>query len=270
MKKLIKTVIDYFLLSKTQIRIQSKTKSEVLQLIERLHPIKTDKSLVRLGPTDDGGYLVPDDLDGIEACISPGVYAITDFEYHCLDRGMNLLLADKAIAELNINASKDRYSFISKFIGVTNNKDFITLDTWVNQSNISKDGDLMLQMDIEGWEYFAFLNVSNELLKRFRVIIVEFHNLQNLWIPSFYAQANAVFSKLFETHTCVHVHPNNYAPIHTYDGVDIPPLAEFTFYRNDRVQNKGYAGTFPTPLDSDNVVNNPSIHLPKQWYRTSV
>ncbi len=54
MKKLIKTVIDYFLLSKTQIRIQSKTKSEVLQLIERLHPIKTDKSLVRLGPTDDG------------------------------------------------------------------------------------------------------------------------------------------------------------------------------------------------------------------------
>ena len=136
----------------------------------------------------------------------------------------------------------------------------------MRESDISKKGDLMLQMDIEGWEYFAFLNISNELLNRFRIIVVEFHNLQNLWVPSFYDQANAVFSKILETHSCVHIHPNNDSPIHSYNGVDIPPLAEFTFYRNDTIQHNGYVSEFPNPLDRDNVADKPSIYLPKQWY----
>ncbi len=39
--------------------------SEVEQLIRSLWPLCSGKELIRLGPTGDGGYLVPDDLEGM-------------------------------------------------------------------------------------------------------------------------------------------------------------------------------------------------------------
>ena len=44
-------------------------------LIEEIRPDTTDKPLIRLGSEADGGYLVPDDLEGIVACFSPDVDA---------------------------------------------------------------------------------------------------------------------------------------------------------------------------------------------------
>ena len=252
---------------KNQIRTQSKTRDEVHSLIEKLHPVKLNSTLVRLGPKYDGGYLVPNDLEGIEACFSPGVYNISDFEYACAEKGMKLFLADKSIDKPKIDLAEHKYEFLPKFIGVTNNDDFITLDAWALNSNISKNGDLLLQMDVEGWEYFSLLNVSNELLKRFRIIVIEFHNLHKLWIPSFFDLANEVFSKLLETHSCVHIHPNNDSPLYSHNGIDIPPLAEFTFYRNDRFIANGYEMSFPHKLDFKNVEKNNNIILPTHWYK---
>ena len=67
-------------LAKTNVLIQEKTpKSDVLNLIQKLHPKKTIKPLIRMGPNGDGGYLIPDDLEGIEACFSPGVDQVSGF-----------------------------------------------------------------------------------------------------------------------------------------------------------------------------------------------
>jgi len=41
---------------------------EVHELIRSLHPVDSGTELIRLGPQGDGGYLLPDDLDGIEYC----------------------------------------------------------------------------------------------------------------------------------------------------------------------------------------------------------
>ena len=70
-------------------------RNDVESLIRRLHPRMTDKGLIRLGPAGDGGYLVPDDLDGIEACFSPGVGDLVGFERDCLARGMRVFMADR-------------------------------------------------------------------------------------------------------------------------------------------------------------------------------
>jgi len=45
-----------------------------------LRPYTTDKELIRLGAEKDGGYLIPNDLAGIEACFSPGVGNEFNFE----------------------------------------------------------------------------------------------------------------------------------------------------------------------------------------------
>src|SRR5262249_38221987 len=69
----------------------------VRRLIERLHPVTTDKKLIRIGGGGDGGYLVPDDLGGVVACFSPGVGAVASFEAALLSRGIPCYLVDASV-----------------------------------------------------------------------------------------------------------------------------------------------------------------------------
>ena len=55
---------------------------------------KTDSSA---GPDGDGGYLVPDDLEGIVACFSPGVSNVAGFEKDCALKGMKVFMADASV-----------------------------------------------------------------------------------------------------------------------------------------------------------------------------
>ncbi len=72
-------------------------REKVLSLIEKLYPCNVGFELIRLGPNTDGGYLVPDDLEEIEACFSPGVDQVSEFEADCFKKGMKLFLADKSV-----------------------------------------------------------------------------------------------------------------------------------------------------------------------------
>lgn len=233
-------------------------------LLNSLHPVFCGKELIRLGPDGDGGYLVPDDLEGIKACFSPGVDRVSGFESDCANMGMKVFLADKSVEKPP--ESHDLFQFSKKYIGVTTNDDFMTLDDWVKSSLPESQDDLMLQIDIEGSEYEVFLGASDQLLKRFRIIVAEFHHLDQLWNKPFYRLASRAFEKLLQTHTCVHNHPNNCSDSIKIDDIEIPLVTEFTFIRNDRIKNASYVDKFPHPLDCDNT-QNPPLYLPKCWYK---
>ena len=49
-------------------------------LLQALRPLDPGIELIRIGPDSDGGYLVPDDLDGIRHAFSPGVSTESGFE----------------------------------------------------------------------------------------------------------------------------------------------------------------------------------------------
>jgi hypothetical protein len=53
---------------------------DVIETLSALWPVDTGHKLIRVGGELDGGYLVPDDLDGIVACFSPGVGGSASFE----------------------------------------------------------------------------------------------------------------------------------------------------------------------------------------------
>ena len=241
-----------------------RTDSEKVQaLIKKLRPKGIDIPLIRLGPKGDGGYLIPDDLEGIEACYSPGVSTICGFEKDCADRGMRVFLADYSVERPPLD--HERFHFTKKFIGAVSRHPFITLDEWVKETQLENDADLLLQMDIEGYEYEALLAASQELLRRFRILVIEFHNLDQLWNRYFFDFANAAFEKILQTHTCVHIHPNNCCGKVTLSRIEIPSVMEFTFLRKERVKPSGTSATFPHPLDCDNT-DKPTIPLPRCWY----
>ncbi|WP_101022512.1 FkbM family methyltransferase [Helicobacter pylori] len=175
-------------------------------------------------------------------------------------------MADKSVNEPILNIPKENYSFIKKFIGSTDNEDFITLDTWVNNSQVG-EGDLMLQMDIEGGEYLALISASDALLNRFRIIALEIHLLKYLWDNNYFEMVQSALNKILKTHYCVHLHPNNCCAPHHHNGVSIVEVIECTFIRKDRVKHiLGYCDEFPHPLDADNVVEHPTLILPRNWY----
>ncbi|PKQ45756.1 FkbM family methyltransferase [Confluentibacter flavum] len=245
---------------------ENTDKSKILELIKTVRPYETNLGLVRLGGIEDGGYVVPNDLIGIEACFSPGVDKESGFEIDCLKRGMQVYMADNSVDKPNIDSSKFNYNFIKKHIGTTSNEDYITFTDWVNSSNIETNRDLLLQMDIEGAEYLTILSADESIIKRFRIILIEFHFLERLWNDDFYSLVEPVFKKLLKTHTCIHIHPNNCSKIVKHNNIQIPPVLEFSFIRNDRFTNKEPQVNFPNELDNTNLNNIPDVILPKIWY----
>lgn len=239
------------------------SKSEVEALIQKLKPYATDKELIRLGPDGDGGYLLPDDLENIEACFSPGVGELFGFEEGCAAYGMKIYMADKSVPDPKL--PKDTYQFIPKFIGPVSKEGFITIEDWVKENQVDENSDLILQMDIEGFEYLTLLSIPDSIMKRFRIIVLECHYLEKLWNQEFFNTASAAFEKVLRNHTCVHIHPNNYLEIDNTYGVEIPKLAEFTFYRNDRIKTKQLQTVFPHPLDVK-IIKEKASALPKNWY----
>jgi hypothetical protein len=232
--------------------------------LKNLYPLSIDKELIRLGPKGDGGYLVPNDLTGIQACFSPGVNFESGFEQDCAALGMKVFLADKSVDGPAVK--NEWFHFTKKFVGVTTNDDFMTLANWVTSSLPEKNTDLLLQIDIEGYEYEVFLSTSDALMQRFRIIVAEFHSLHLLWSWPFFQLAGRAFEKILQTHSCVHIHPNNHESHIKMNGLDIPRVMEFTFLRNDRIENPSYQNKFPHPLDDDNNPNQIGLSLPKCWY----
>lgn len=130
----------------------------------------------------------------------------------------------------------------------------------------------MLQMDIEGAEYRNLLKTSNATIIRFRVIIIELHNLGELKVASpSDTKIGKLLAKLDLTHTCVHAHPNNCcgAFLDSRTGMNIPKVIELTYLRKDRIPESGrelIAPSLPHPDDiAYNVRKRPPIHLNEKW-----
>jgi len=265
-EKSVRWIVSRTLMLVNKISVRMTNPDDIKSLAKKLYPVSSDKKLIRLGPKGDGGYLIPNDLTGIEACFSPGVSDVSWFEKDCVDLGIKAFLADKSVSAPSLD--HPLFYFTNKFIGARSNDDFITVDSWVEQSIPDSIKDLLIQVDIEGYEYETFLSISDKLMKRFRIIVVEFHNLQQLWNKPYFDLAAPAFEKILQTHTCVHAHPNNNSDTVTNHGITIPKTIEFTFLRNDRISNSSYENIFPNPLDYDNSPQKPPIPLPKFWYKS--
>ncbi|MBX9729937.1 MAG: FkbM family methyltransferase [Sphingomonas sp.] len=262
-------MVDHFfarLANRLGYRLEAKTDpARIKAFVNRMRPMIAAPPLVRLGGAGDGGYLVPDDLSGIDACFSPGVSTSSSFEHDLYERaGIRSFLADWSVESPAINLPES--VFLKKYLGIDNDDQFITLDDWVRSSVGDQSGDLILQMDIEGAEYQVLYRTPPALLARFRIIVIELHGLNRWTERPFFDFAEGALGHLLSRFTCVHLHPNNYCENFSYAGIEMPWGIEATFLRNDRVGHGAPATAFPHPLDVPNFSDRPDIALPRWWY----
>lgn len=249
------------------VRRRQATPEHLLKLARRLRPVPCGFPMVRIGPRGDGGYLVPDDLAGIEACFSPGVGRTFAFEADLLARGIPSHLADASVPKPP--DLPEGLTFDPVFLGARNADGLVTLDEWMRRRRPDSRGDLLLQMDIEGHEYTVLPSLDPATLARFRIVVVEFHRLPLLadrWLSRVLSPA---FDVLLDQFVPVHVHPNNVRRTKHFGDLEVPWTMEFTFLRRDRVRPGGPVPTFPHPLDADCVPARPTVTLPEAWRTVS-
>ena len=238
---------------------------QVLQLIRSLRPQDCGKRLIRVGARGDGGYLIPDDLGSIQYCFSPGVSTVVDFEIQLAARNIQSFLADYSVD--GPPTPLPQLVFDKKFIGTSDNDTCMTLASWKQRYLPQYRGDLLLQMDIEGAEYAVILSTPEELLRSFRIIVLELHHLERLFEPFAHAIMKACFEKLLTFFFVVHSHPNNCAGRVRRSGLEIPRALELTLYNRNRAAPGAYLQQFPHPLDADNCDGVRPLPLPAAWYR---
>ncbi len=240
--------------------------ADVLGLISRLRPQDCGKELIRVGGNGDGGYLVPDDLEGIRYCFSPGVNTISDFENYLAGIGIKSFLADYSVDAPPV--MRPELVFDKKFLGAMDRGHFITLASWKEKYIPGYQDDLILQMDIEGSEYPVILNTPDKLLDQFRILVIEFHRLDRLFEPVFFDLISSCFEKILGYFDVAHIHPNNCCGSVVKGDIEIPKVMEFTFLNKKRIDHTKPLLTFPHKLDQPNI-SKKDLPLPSCWYRSA-
>ena len=257
----MKSILRAQLFSRGYFVGRASSPDNIMDLIRALKPKVSSRKLIRIGPAGDGGYLVPDDLEGIVASISPGVSDECGFDTQIADRGIVVHLADASVSAPPINHRNFRFRPV--FIETYESSSTTTLEEMVLSA--APEGDLLLQMDVEGAEYRVLNSGSSKLLARFRIMVIEFHDLSALFTPFGLREIGPVFRKILLTHEVVHIHPNNYQPPNSAGSLIVPQVMEFTFYRKDAGMFEERTVTFPHPLDAPNFPDRPDLVLPPCW-----
>jgi len=245
---------------------QHTSSDELRRFLKRIKLKSSEHELCRLGPIDDGGYIVPNDFEGVVANFSPGVGPVVGFEVELAKMGIESYMIDASVGGPPVSNSK--FHFEKKYLGAHSHGNFISLSDWVTayESTHLAQGDYILSMDIEGAEYDVLANLDERILAKFRIVVVEFHNLHQVYQAVFYQQLVLIFDKLLLQYDIVNMHANNNAPIVKYKNIKIPPVIEFTFLRKDRIKGISRAVKPNLKLNAKNNKSLPDVTLPAIWY----
>ena len=239
-------------------RIGRDVKELINELLTTIRPESQIKELIRIGSDHDGGYLVPNYLEGIKYCYSPGVSNNSDFEDQLTSYGIECFLADYSVD----GPAKENsfFQFTKKYLGNKNDAKTIRLETWIKENK--SDEDMILQMDIEGAEYQVILDTPYEILRKFRILVIEFHGFNKLAHIHSLDLISTSFYKLLQDFKVVHVHANNCCKAVMIAGVEVPPVMEFTFLRSDSFIKSDKKIKLPHKLDQKNLPLNREVNLP--------
>ena len=235
-----------------------------------LNTYKIPNNLVRVGPKEDGGYVIADGFN-YDLFISCGIANDIRFEESFLDiHKIKCFAFDGTIKSFPYH--RNSIEWIPKNIGYLNTEKTTNLKEYIQNNN-----KIFLKMDIEGSE-FNWLDSMTEIeLDNFSQIVLEVH-----WPFDIYRMN--MLKKLNKTHYIIHIHGNNYCdrdiPKHlpsgrTYDGtvtinnhkmpqIKLPEVFEVT-YINKKLCDYSLVEMkeiqFPTILDYPNNPNANDIYF---------
>lgn len=205
-------------------------------LLRSFRPCKVCDKHRRVGEQNDGGYVMCEDdlkLGTIQAAYSYGIsgydgwgnqisreFQIPVFEYDCTNpkrpkacSSCDLRFNSECIAEETATA-KERFGTLSQHMK-RNGHDHVSA------------GALLLKIDIEGAEWPILAEEPTKNLKKFREIVIEFHNLKEISAHPLYLRA--VRNIMNAGFVVDHIHGNNCCEEVSFGSHHVPNVLEVTY-----------------------------------------
>ena len=249
----------------SKLNLQATTE-ECLEIVRLAAAEKYYGPVIRIGDAGDGSYVVPEDLSGIVASVSPGVNREYEFDLELGRMGIKSYMFDASIDKPTDLTSMQEFHKL--FLDTYESRNTISLPKIVQTIRVEQGQNLLLQMDIEGAEYRCINATDIATLNRFAIVVLELHDFDiftrnklynRFWLLPF-------LRKLRKNHNILHVHPNNQRETSFVHGIDIPNVLEITLIHKHRWPNPS-----GTPFDTrtlDFVTNEqfPYTPLSNRWF----
>jgi len=204
---------------------------------------------IRLGNNFDGGYVIGELNGQYDAYFSCG---IAEEESFTRDFLKTYLIDNKDTFAFDgtINNYPSNYSSTINFINKNINGHNIENNTnLINES--FPYNNIFMKMDIEGGEYSWISQISENVLYKFKQIVIEFHGINdNSWNIDLNTKIICL-NKLNKTHYIIHAHGNNHSTIKN----NIPDVLELTFVRKDYFPYKPDLNSTKLPITNIDFPN---------------
>ena len=219
----------------------------ILRLIST--PSPNQFQLIRIGSHNDGGYLAINDFSKNDTLVSLGIGDNIDFERDISNHVGKILAFDHTVDLLS--SEIDNLTFFKVGVTAKSTTGFTTLANIVEENSLT--GDLILKIDIEGWEWEVLDSLNGLELGRFKQIIGEFHGFHEI---GNFELIERVVNKLAEYFDVTNSHANNWGAFHIIQGVAVPDVVEISWLRKDL--SKSIPMNAPNRVENLNSPNNPS------------
>lgn len=214
---------------------------------------------VRVGGDGDGGYVMVDDLDGVETAFSLGVGPNVDWDYEMAERGLIVHQFDHTVA--GPPRAHPNFRFHPRMIAATETEGADTLVSMLDHAATHRPHSSILKIDIENAEWGVFAQAHRDVFDKFSQVLCEFHAFEHFAEDWHFRAAYDGLSRLKEHFEVVHVHANNSAGVAFIGGASIPYVIEATLVARARYDTRPSRETFPTALDRPNDPTKPDYDL---------
>ena len=203
--------------------------------------------LIRLGRAFDGGYVMVDAFEGVEAAYSLGINDDVSWDFDIAQRGIDIFQYDHTIEQLPFEHT--RFNWSRRGISHVAEGELDTLENLIAENGHRQAKNMLLKCDIEGSEWLALAYAPSQALSQFSQIVLELHRLGDLHLPASAHIARQALLNLTASHHVVHVHGNNFGSFSVVGGIPVPDVLELTLARKDLGRFAPSTKVFPTELD---------------------
>ena len=240
---------------------------------------------IRIGKSNDGGYVICELPDTYDLFISGGISNDISFEVNFLtkysnDSNPNLkcYAFDGTISNLpiinNTNNSTDtiksKIIYINKNLGYenTNTESTESTESYTDTIKVTnlyeymkEYNNIFMKIDIEGHEFRLLPSIiENNNMDKIKQLVIEIHTPGDIQMfPEYFKGLSDIknenmfklLNNINKTHTLVHFHANNGCNKQIIDNIEVPHVFECTYIRNDYYITEKIVNTIPLPISID-------------------